>query len=61
MFTDSFNANGRQPLTIIYLIEVGSHIRFLTRLHWSVNVISVLAIDINVDDGNAQQGSGILT
>jgi hypothetical protein len=30
-------------------------------LHWSVIVISVLAIDINVDDGNAQQGSGILT
>jgi hypothetical protein len=61
MFTDSFNANGHQPLTILYLSEVGLHIRFLTRLRWSVNVIGILAIDINVDDGNAQQGSGILT
>jgi hypothetical protein len=61
MFTDSFNANGRRPLTILYLIEVGPDIRFLTRLHWSVNVIGVLAININVDDRNAQQGSGILT
>jgi hypothetical protein len=61
MFTDSFNVNGCRPLTILYLIKVGPHIRFLTRLRWSVNVIGVLAIDINIDDGNAQQGSSILT
>jgi hypothetical protein len=58
MFTDSCNAT---VVTILYLIKVGPHIRFLTRLSWSVNVIGVLVIDINADDGNAQQGSTVLT